>query len=554
MEQSYALTVEQLLKRPLFQDAVLVGGARGLGRRVRWVHILELLEFEELIHGEEVILTTGLQLGDEETAVAFLEQLSHKRASCLCVELSPRFPVVSPNLKAAADRLELPLVAFPKTVRFVDITQDVHELLINAHYRLLKQLEHVSRQFHRMTLTSQGVGNVLKLLQSSLGEQIVYWPMDGQPLFAPPLGNAEQKAMTAAIARRLHARAEAEAEFRAAAGASADEWCEGDVRYIAQPVGAMEQTWATLVAALRRPAHETDYLLLDSASLSIAQDLLRNRFLEERKLYTETLWVDDLLHGRIREEDRLRSLLGAEFKRANETPYRVCLIEPENGETGAPPLQLSFTLREAFRRNGFQPLMTMKNGRLIVIAVDAHPKRTDGKLRLEKAFGSVFGVSLAGGGHAAADIGVGKTYVGLLNAGHSYQQAIHAIALGGAFQKPVMFFDDMGVFQLLFHIEDRSALRSFVNAYLGPILEHDLAKGSDLLRTLKVLLDHDGSKQIAAQQLFIARQSLYYRLEKIAELLGEHYMYPEHRLALQVAIRAHYFIQSERPESPASSL
>ena len=55
-------------------------------------------------------------------------------------------------------------------------------------------------------------------------------------------------------------------------------------------------------------------------------------------------------------------------------------------------------------------------------------------------------------------------------------------------------------------------------------------KGSELLRTLKVYLDHDGSKQIAAQQLFIVRQSLYYRLEKIEELLGADYMLPRKEL------------------------
>ena len=66
-----------------------------------------------------------------------------------------------------------------------------------------------------------------------------------------------------------------------------------------------------------------------------------------------------------------------------------------------------------------------------------------------------------------------------------------------------MFYDELGVFELLFHIADKGILESFIRAYLGPIIDHDSLKGSELLRTLKVYLDHDGSKQIAAQQLFI---------------------------------------------------
>ncbi|MNR12739.1 Purine catabolism regulatory protein [compost metagenome] len=89
-------------------------------------------------------------------------------------------------------------------------------------------------------------------------------------------------------------------------------------------------------------------------------------------------------------------------------------------------------------------------------------------------------------------------------------------------------------------------MESFIRSYLGPIIDHDRLKGSELLRTLKVYLDHDGSKQIAAQQLFIVRQSLYYRLDKIEELLGADYMQPERRLALQVGIRAYQLLYPER--------
>ena len=109
----------------------------------------------------------------------------------------------------------------------------------------------------------------------------------------------------------------------------------------------------------------------------------------------------------------------------------------------------------------------------------------------------------------------------------------------------MQFFDELGVFQLLFHIPDKQILHAFVRTYLGPILDYDQTKGSELLRTLKVYLDNDGSKQVAAQQLFIVRQSLYYRLEKIEELLGADYMLPEKRLALQVGIRAYQLIHPE---------
>ena len=36
-----------------------------------------------------------------------------------------------------------------------------------------------------------------------------------------------------------------------------------------------------------------------------------------------------------------------------------------------------------------------------------------------------------------------------------------------------MFYDELGVFELLFHIADKTILQSFVRTYLGPIIDHD---------------------------------------------------------------------------------
>ncbi|MDF2937464.1 MAG: hypothetical protein K0Q90_2837, partial [Paenibacillaceae bacterium] len=45
--------------------------------------------------------------------------------------------------------------------------------------------------------------------------------------------------------------------------------------------------------------------------------------------------------------------------------------------------------------------------------------------------------------------------------------------------------------------------------------------------------------------LFIVRQSLYYRLEKLKELLGEDFMVPETRLAISVALRAYQMLHPD---------
>ncbi|MCR2803984.1 PucR family transcriptional regulator [Paenibacillus soyae] len=551
MNQNYQLTIEQILQRPQFRHAYVAAGRQGLNRLVRWVHIIEVIEFEELLQGGEMILTTGAAFGtDSKLFGRYMEQLINRDVSCLCIEIGHSVKSVPEEWIRLADSHGLPLIIFPQAVRFIDITQDIHAHIINRHHDALQDLERISREFHRLTLTSQGVNNVLQLLQRSVKAQVLYMPADGQPRMIPHSPSEEH---IRHWANQLQGQLLEKPLDKQVAASLPYHIKSGSHTMIAQPIGAMGKTWAHLALILDRKPQQYEYLILDSASLSIAQDLLRRRYMEERKLYSQTLWVDDLLHLRIRDEEQIKALIGPDFKRNNELPYYVCLIEIEREAEGLPSatpdfgddalgLHLSLAARSIFEQQAFHPLITLQNNRLVVIAFDRMPTKP-AKDRLRHAFRSL------GGMKDEEDIklvvGVGQAQRGYMNAYLSYQEAIQAISLSRTMRSELLFFDELGVFQLLFRIADKQALRAFMQGSLGPLIDHDEARGSELLRTLKVYLDHDGSKQLAAQRLFIVRQSLYYRLEQIETLLGKDFMEPEKRLALQVALRVYQLLNPD---------
>lgn len=546
MDSAFILTVQDVLQRPLFAQARVLAGEGGLNRQVRWIHILEVSHFDKLVHGEEMILTTGISFqSDPAVGVSYVERLAAQNVSCLVIELGAYLNAVPEAMIEAAEKHQFPLIIFPGSVRFVDITQDVHSFIINSHHKTLQELERVSREFHRLTLTSQGTSNVLKLLHTSTKSQVIYLPTTGQAVGIPALPKAKQSLLVEFLQASLR-RLEAEETDRFPYHLDYEEQT-----VIVQPAGALGKTWAYVAMVLTRRPQEYDYLILDSATLSIAQDLLRKRYIDEQKLYTENLWVDDLLHSRLKDEEQLKSFMGTEFKRLNEASLHVCLIEfepsqepaEEGQESMTAGIHLSMVLRPLLAQHSFYPLITIKNNRLVVVAIDLSVKRSGAKTRLQQVFDSLLltHASEPFGGERLL-IGVGIAYTGLMNAPVSYQEAIQALVLYTCFEKKVLFFDELGVFQLLFHIHDRTMLQAFVGSQLGPLIEYDQNKGGELLRTLQVYLDHDASKQVAAQKLFIVRQTLYYRLDKIAELLGEDYMSPDKRLALQVALRAYQLL------------
>jgi purine catabolism regulator len=86
-------------------------------------------------------------------------------------------------------------------------------------------------------------------------------------------------------------------------------------------------------------------------------------------------------------------------------------------------------------------------------------------------------------------------------------------------------------------------LSEFVSDLLGVLLEPG---NQELLQTLKVYFECNCSKQKTAEKLFIVRQTLYFRLEKVEDILGSGFDEGERRFALEFAIHAHdYSLRNE---------
>ncbi|MFO2548149.1 PucR family transcriptional regulator [Alicyclobacillus cycloheptanicus] len=141
------LRVTDVLRRPVFAAAQLVAGSEGLLRPVRWVHILDVPEAAIHLHGAELVLTTGMGFGGHvDRFAAFLNQLVEKQAAGLCIELGTNIREVPQAVIDQAEQSDFPLIVFPSPVRFVDITQDIHKLILMQERQSFYEQEWVEQQ------------------------------------------------------------------------------------------------------------------------------------------------------------------------------------------------------------------------------------------------------------------------------------------------------------------------------------------------------------------------------------------------------------------------
>ncbi|MGQ0839346.1 helix-turn-helix domain-containing protein [Actinokineospora sp.] len=107
------------------------------------------------------------------------------------------------------------------------------------------------------------------------------------------------------------------------------------------------------------------------------------------------------------------------------------------------------------------------------------------------------------------------------------------LALGRAGQGGSMA--DLGFVGLL--LGDRADIEGFVHTTLGPVLDYDDRRGTELLRTLEAYFICGANLTRAKDVLHVHVNTVVQRLERIGSLLGEDWQTPERTLEIQLALR-----------------
>lgn len=137
-------------------------------------------------------------------------------------------------------------------------------------------------------------------------------------------------------------------------------------------------------------------------------------------------------------------------------------------------------------------------------------------------------------------IGIGRPAVALLGLRDSYKEARQALSMARRLADPnPLYFGELNVYRLLFQLEDSPELAAFCQEIIGTLIEYDRAQGTDLIETLTAYFAHKGNLSQTAEALFVHRNTLLYRMERIREISGLDLDNPETRLSIQLALRAH---------------
>lgn len=508
----------------------VLAGADGLSRPVRWVHISEHEDIARLMYGGELVLTTGVAWPDTpEARTRFIEDLADSGAAAVAIELVRRFHQVPAEMTAAARRRNLTLIALEREIRFIDVTQAAHALIINAQLTELRVIEDAQRAFTRLSVEGAPLEEILNHVATVTGRPAV-------------LENLTHQVTAAACADLdpTHLLGQWELRSRRAGGVE-----EGPgSTWLSSEVVARERRFGRVLLVTDHAVPQWTQAVLDQAAMAIALRLLeRDAATLERHAHGGLLSdIFDRSYASVQWLQLRAESLGVPLK--GKALIGLCVqVQREAGEAAETPgLALeredAETVAEAVRSAGVPALVGGRGRGVVAVLLSLSREHTLGST-LEKVTRSIHRAFMHGG-RVSCTIGVGSTVRSADEARRSLLEADHAAASVPEADDDRLYYrlTDVGIAGLAHLLRDDTRVQAFVERTLQDLLTYDRGHQSDLEAVLWAYLEAGGNKSLAAHQYGLSRPAFYARLAKVEHVLAVDLEQAEVRTSLHFALMA----------------
>lgn len=279
--------------------------------------------------------------------------------------------------------------------------------------------------------------------------------------------------------------------------------------------------------------NKLDYLVLENGAQVCAIEMARNKAIRE----TEKRLKGDLLSAILQENLTPRDAglwlqsMGLDINHAH-----IALRFSWEGSASPSRRRLETIINGEINRHGLKAIVHPMGSEVICFCqINGNSNRPDDVLDFSK---SVLNQAIAEYPDASARCGIGTRAKSLEDWRSSLGHAGQALEMARRLRetKP-LYYSDLSIYRLLFQIEHSPELIAFEEEIIGELLSLDGSE--ELIRTLEAFFKHNGNLSQTAEALFIHRNTLIYRLERIATITNLDLDKPENRLAIQLALHIH---------------
>ncbi len=524
-----ALKARDLLLIPNLREARLIAGEQGLDRDITRANVMEVPDIIDWVRPGEFLMTTGYPFRDHPDALAdLIPRLYDKGLAALGIKTKRFIQEVPESVIQVAQQYGLPLIELPIDTTFSDVVREVIERILVKETRQLSILQSRIQKIARGLLLGGGLFQFVQSLEEAVRNPVVLLHSDNQYTLS-----AGVEKLLFAIDQPIEW-----GRFRddASIGSSSLAFHGQQLKVYITAVPDRQRVNALLLLIdVSGQSGMIDNLTMDRAGELVGFEIFNCEARKEIEARYIDQFLQDWIAGRMFTTSDIR--LRAEacgMMLEEKDKYRIGIVHFPGTKRSV--VELKRMVAGIRGRHSISYRCTILDDHLVIL------------LPVNKAISSLVMEWMKLVEHILPGAQVVLCFGGVADSvkevPQSYVQAQRTLELsklqwgkaGNVSGKNVVYYDDLGVYLLVYMLPESMELERFKKKFLYPLRDYDSKHHSMLIPTLRAYYCNSGNMRAAADQLFTHYNTIAYRLDRVQEVLGLP-LNSETNLQLQIALK-----------------
>ena len=535
-------TIKDIYRLALPSATKLLVGGEYLNRPVSWACSLRPSPpaFPKLDGNEIALIDMDdlRRLDPQMRLERVVNSLRDARISAIAV-LGP----VSDEACRAAANSHAPLFQLPDDAQLVQVERTIIRLIVDREGYIVQRSADFQRELNQVALNEGGLAKIATHMQRFAQQPAMILREDGQLAAIAGLEDlteSRREAVIKALPNIMSLRSWAAGHPSTRTGVecgilpltvpgNGDGFAEAALTSV-HASDAIRGFCLLLRASANKgqPINTVEQIALTQSSAAAALEWAKQNAVDVAEERMRATFVDELLAAEIADEQAWIQR-GASLDYDLTQPHAAWVVDGKNIPDWPAPL-----LRFAEEQGVAVPYSRRDEGVLIFWPVNNAKSARE----LKSVAGDFVDRVMAANSKARVIIGIGRPAVGPAQWMISQQQARESWRMGKEWKAAQLtYFGDLGLYQLLTALGNNPEARRFFRKTLGRLIAHDEEHNSELVETLEGFFTCHGNLSQTATRLHIHRNTLTYRLERIANITQLDLNDADARFSLQLALK-----------------
>lgn len=545
-----SITVADALQIGGMSRCKLLAGSSGLGRNVSYIDTMEIPNIQPWLKKNLLMITTGYAIRNDISALPrLISDLYKADAAGLAIKTRFLGDIPSETIRLA-DQLAVPLIEIPHEIPFIELTMPLLKAILGEHNRNLEFSEQMNRKFLELELNNGGFDSIAKALANLIDFSVVIasrsfsvlaFSEENELPIPPALIMPDANGGLKLSEHVCSCLADAQSDTLISPEIS------GIGRLMVRRVVIRKQICGYICVIVRdQTLDDMQLIVLHHAATSVALEVSKLQKLDEHIRFMQNSLLIDLLAGNVKSATEAESR--AKLLRWPALPARLALVDVDRfgtvihnfSEEKIQNLKESLLqmISECLSPCHYSYMVLIYGNSFVILLADDFPTQ-----ELTRTFNIIFGL-IKNRYNISVTIGISDSRESYVELPVSYEEACDAIAVSriASSNGPVQIISDIRFEQALLKCCSTEYFRQYVQNTIGKLEQYDQQHDTDLTKTLDILIENMGARQMTAEKLYIHRNTLANRLNKIEKITGLDLSKNENLYRLGFALRIRYYV------------